>query len=377
MMKQDHAIFLPVMPNTIQLPGFPEWQVLCVLATFVGLFGAAAHLTQRQPEGSRVQAALRTFSGILLPPSVHLWLGAPLADWTFATPRPLSVRLGEFATLAVSGFLLSRLCPDRLRLQPFVLATGAFAGLVLPLGWAATGLAELLNNPLLDHGSSGMAVTCLAGFLLPLQQRRHDPLPPFAPDPAAFASEGWLVMAWVAACLAWPLPSPSLLVQVLVAMGAALCGQLGLDWVRSGTASAERLLEAPLAGALAILPGATLLNPTAAALGGLIGAGSGLAVRKMLRNRLPSPMVSLLALGAPAATGLMMAPWLASELRPSPSTALAPLAWTVFFGALAATIGFVVWNGLPLAVRLEPTPEEAAEGMDFCDLGIPRTTHLP
>jgi ammonia channel protein AmtB len=365
------------MPNTIQLPGFPEWQVLCVLATFFGLFGAAAHLAQRQPEGSRVQASLRTFAGILLPPSVHLWLGAPLADWAFAAPRPFSFRLGELATLGVSGFLLSRLCPDRLRLQPFVLATGIFAGLVLPLGWAATGLAEVLKSPLVDGGASGMAVICLVGFMLPLQPRTNDDPRPSPPDPAAFASEGWLILAWVAACLAWPHSSPLLLVQVLIAMGAALCAQLGLDWVQTGTVSVERLLEAPLAGALATLPGAALLNPTTAALGGLIGAGSCLAVRKALNNHLSSRMSTLLPLGVPAATGLALAPWSASEIHPSPSMALAPLAWIVFFCALAAVVGFVVWFGLPLAVRLEPTPEEAAEGMDYCDLGIPRKERLP
>jgi ammonia channel protein AmtB len=365
------------MTNTTQLPGFPEWQVLCVLATFVGLFGAAAHLAQRQPEGSRVQASLRTFAGILLPPSVYLWLGAPLADWAFAVPRPFSFRLGELATLGVSGFLLSRLCPDRLRLQPFVLATGIFAGLVLPLAWAATGLAEILKSPLVDSGFSGMAVTCLVGFLVPLRQGRNDPPPSCAPDPAAFASEGWLILAWVAACLAWPLSSPSLLVQVLVAMGAALCGQLGMGWVRTGTASAERLLEAPLAGALAILPGATLLNPTAAALGGLIGGGGSLAVYETLRHRLPPKILTLLRLGIPAAAGLVLAPWFASEMRPSLSTALAPLAWIVFFGALGVTVGFVFWHGQGQAVRLEPTPEEAAEGMDYCDLGLARKDLLP
>lgn len=360
------------MTNTTELPGFPEWQVLCALATFLALFGAAAHLPRRHPEGSRVQASLRTFAGILLPPSIHLWLGAPLADWAFAVPRPLSSRFGELATLAICGFLLSRVCPTRLRLQPFVLATGVFSGLVLPLGWTATGLAEVFHRPLPDAGSAGMAMLGLTGFLLPLAHAiptTWSPAPPTDSD--AVIAEGWLVLAWVGACLASsPQSSPMILVQVLVAVGAALCGQLGLDWVRSGTISAERFREAPLAGALATLPGAGSLHPTAAALCGLLGVGGSLVARRMLRARLSPGAMLLVPLAVPAGLGLLLPPWFASDAFPTDSAALAPLAWIVLFGALGSVGGWLVWHGLPLVVRLEPAPEETSQGMDFCDLGL-------
>jgi hypothetical protein len=363
------------MTNTTELPGFPEWQVLCALATFFGLFGAATHLSRRHPEGSRVQASLRTFVGILLPPSIHLWLGAPLADWALAAPRPLSAHLGELATLALCGFLLSRVCPTRLRLQPFVLATGAFSALVLPLGWAAAGLAEVMQHPLPDGASASMAMLCLTGFLLPLAHVIPTPKSPApSPDPDSVVAEGWLVLAWTGACLASsPQASPMILVQIQIAVGAALCGQMGLDWVRSGTVSTARLLEAPLAGTLATLPGAGSMHPTAAALCGLLGVGGSLVARRVFSLRLSPGAMPLVPLAVPAGLGLLLAPWFASDASPSAPAAFAPLAWIVLFGSLGSVTGWLVWHGLPLVVRLEPTPEETSHGMDYCDLGLADT----
>jgi len=361
------------MTNLIPAPGFPEWPMVCTLLMFLALGGAVAPLAGLAEERSRLQASLRPLIGLLLPAGVFLWLGAPVADWSLASPPLLLSRWPQIAALSMAGFLFAQLVPAKLRLQPFVLGLGLLVGSILPLAFAVETFARVHGTP------TTLGIPCLLGLVLSgyiaplLWASRTAPSETLPPHPDQARGVLHQVLAWVALALAQGRGTDQapLLAALFVAMAAAITASLTFSWIRNGIVEPSALLDAPLAGILSALPSASHLGLPQAGLCGLAGAGSVLLLRHLLRKRLPGTSLDRIALLAGGSlAGALLAPWTAPFAAPSAGAAASAPGWALAFATLGLGMGLAFWSLLGQVVRLHPSAQEEIEGLDYCDLGV-------
>lgn len=327
---------------------------------------------------------------IMFGPSIGGWVGFgdlfPEGDHEFSTILLFNMAFCGTATTIMSGAIA-----ERSRFSSYLVASVLVSGLIYPTvgHWvwnpegvlASVGFADFAGGSVVHVVGGAVALAGVVVVGPRLGRFDEDDGPKMTPSSLPLAVLGCVILTfgWLGfnggSALALTTAVPKIVVNTILAGCTGGVVGTGIAWWRTGSSSAEAMINGLLSGLVAVTAGANIFSHGSAALVGAIGGLVGAGAHKLLLMRKLDDVVSAVPVHLMAGMVGTIAVGVFGDLsildngNTRGAQLLVQLVGTVGIAAFAFICGYAGFRLLDATVGVRVSKEDELRGLNFAEHG--------